>query len=236
MTYQAIWSERQRKGERLWRGFQATLPVALSVIPFGVAYGAVAAQTLAPWQAALMSLTVFAGTAQFVAASMLSQGAAYISVLITGLLINMRLILLSAALVPHVRNAPRRLYGPMAHLLTDESFAVSIAAFERGAADAFFYLGSGLAIFAIWQPSTWVGVFFGASLPMGLGLEYALPASLVCLLFLLVRQRLGVAVAGLAAALALLVRQLAGGTWSTLIATIVAATLGVLWKQWRSRS
>ena len=219
---------------RLARGFRATLPVALGVAPFGVAYGAVAAQTMAPWQASLMSVTVFAGTAQFVAASMLAQGAAHLSILITGVLINTRLLLLSAALVPYLRRAPRRQHWLVAQLLTDESFAVSIAEFDARPGDALFVIGSSLAIFVIWQTCTWLGVLFGARIPQGLGLEYALPASLTCLLFLLVRDRLGGVIALLAALFSLIARPLVSGTWSTLVATLLAATSGVMWKRWRS--
>jgi len=226
----------QNRLYRIAKGLRATVPVALSVVPFGIAYGAVAAQTMPTWQAVLMSLTVFAGTAQFVAASMLSQEAAYLPVLITGLLINSRLLLLSAALMPHFRSAPRRLHPLIAQLLTDESFAVSIAEFGARGGDALFFIGSGLAIFATWQASTWIGVLFGAGIPPSWGLEYALPASLIVFLFLLVRDRRSVGVAILAALVGLALQPLVSGTWSSLAATLVAATLGVGWTRWRSRS
>lgn len=221
---------------RILRGFQATLPIALGVAPLGIAYGAVASQSMAPWQGALMSLTVFAGTAQFISASMLSQGAAYLPILITGILINMRLILMSAALTPHVKKSPRSLHLLIAQLLTDESFAVSMAEFERGGKDPLFPVGSGLAIYVSWQLSTLAGLAFGANIPDGLGLEFALPASLICLLFILVRERRAALVAGLSAVLSLACRPLVSGTWSTMVATMVAATLGVVWKRWRSPS
>ena len=221
---------------RLWKGLKATLPIALSVAPFGIAYGAVASRSLAPWQAGLMSLTVFAGTAQFVAASMLAQGTAYLPILITGILLNVRLVLMSAALTPHLKRAPRALYPIMAQLLTDETFAVSMAAFERGLDDPLFFVGSGIALYSIWQLATWAGLTFGAALPPGLGLEYALPGSLICLLFLLVRDRRAALIAALAAVLSLALRPLVSGTWSTMSATLIAATLGVIWKRWPSRS
>ena len=221
---------------RLWRGFRATLPLTLSVAPFGLAYGAVASQGMAPWQAQLMSLTVFAGTAQFIAASMIAQGAAYLPVLLTGVLIDMRLVLMSAAITPHVKSAPRRLYPVIAQLLTDESFAVSMAEFERRPSDPWFFIGSGLAIFIPWQIVTALGAAFGASLPAGWGLEYALPGSLICLVFLLVRGRRAALISLLAAGLSLLLRPIVSGTWSTMAATVVAASLGVAWKRWQSRS
>lgn len=221
--------------QQITKGMRATLPLALGVAPFGIAYGTVATEAMRPWQASLMSLTVFAGTAQFVTASMLSQGAGHLAVLIMGLLINMRMVLMSASLAVHLDNVPRVLYVPMAHLLTDESFAVSVAAFEKRRGDPFFVVGSGLTIFITWQITTAVGLGFGTQLPAGLGLEYALPASLICLLFLLIKDRFSVVISGLAALLSLAVLPLLPNTWSPLVATLIAVTLGVAWKQCRRR-
>ena len=221
---------------RIGRGLRATAPIALGVAPFGIAYGAVAGQHMAGWQTLLMSLTVFAGTAQFIAASMLSTGTAYLPILITGTLINMRLILMSAALTPYVRRAKRRAYPLLAQLLTDESFAVSIAEFERGSPDPLFFVGSGLAIYLIWQLATLVGLAFGSNLPAGLGLEYALTGSLIYLLIMLTRTRRSAVIALAAGVLSLAVYPLLSNTWSTLAATLIAATAGVLWKRWRSPS
>ncbi|MHB0857383.1 MAG: AzlC family ABC transporter permease [Anaerolineae bacterium] len=223
---------RAPKYVRVWRGTRATIPIALSVIPFGVAYGAVAAQSLTVGQTLLMSLTVFAGTAQFITASLLAQGASHLSILVTGILINLRLVLMSAALTPHVA-AQQNLKPLAAQLLTDESFAVSIAEFERRPSDPLFFIGSGLAIYGVWQVASLIGVLFGAGIPDGFGLEYALSASLICLLFLLVRGRRGIIVALAAAVLSLILRPLVTATWSTMVATIIAATLGILVKRWR---
>ncbi len=215
---------------RLWRGLKATAPLALGVAPFGVAFGAVADGAMAGWQAMFMSSTVFSGTAQFVCASMLAQGATAVPIVLTGVLINMRMLLMSAAITPHVKDARPALYPLLAHLLTDESFAVSMAEFEARSGDPWFYVGSGLAIWGIWQPATLIGLFFGAAIPQGVGLEFALPASLIVLLFLLLRDRLQVATAMGAALLCIALRPLVSGTWSATVATLAAATLAMVLK------
>jgi 4-azaleucine resistance transporter AzlC len=215
------------------RGVRATLPIALSAAPFGLAYGATAVQSMSLAHAMLMSVTVFAGTAQFVAASMLAQGAAHLPVLITGLLVNLRLILLSASLTPHVKGARRALYPAIAQLITDESFIISMAAFRQSGGDVLFFLGSGLTMFVIWQIATTLGGLFSTHIPNNLGLEYALPASLICLLFLLLSNRRAILVALLAAGLCLALRPLVTATWSVMAATLMAATLGTLGKRWR---
>ncbi len=221
-------------GSRLWRGVRATLPVAVGCMPFGLAYGAVAATAMRPEQGMLMSLTVFAGTAQFIAASMVAQGAAYLPVLLTGLFINLRLVLLSAALTPHLHAASPRLRPALAAVLTDESFAVTLAEFERAPADPLFALGSGLAVYVAWQLASLAGITVGGHIPGGFGLEYALAGSLICLLFLLVRRLRPAIVALAAAALSLALRPLVGGTWCVMSATVLAATAGVLCQR-RSR-
>jgi predicted branched-subunit amino acid permease len=262
----------KRMWHRIARGLRATLPIALGVAPFGIAYGAVAAQGLTLWQGMLMSATVFAGTAQFIAASMIAQGAAFVPILVTGLLINARLVLLSASLAPYLSNTSRPLQWLIAQLLTDESFAVTAAEYSRAAeygtaaeysraaeygtatehdtaaeysraaeygratdtghaADPLYAVGSGLAIYIVWQIATYVGLTFGARIPDGLGLEYALPASLVCLLFLLVRTRHAALVAAGAGILSLVLLPLVSGTWTVMVATLLAATLGVACKR-----
>jgi 4-azaleucine resistance transporter AzlC len=219
--------------QRLRRGLKATAPLALGVAPFGVAFGAVADGVMAGWQAMLMSVTVFSGTAQFVCASMLAQGAAAVPIVLTGVLINMRLLLMSAALTPHIKGIRPSLYPLLAHLLTDESFAVSIAEFETRSSDPWFYVGSGLAIWGVWQPATLVGLLFGAAIPQGVGLEFALPASLIVLLFLLLRDRLQVATAAGAALLAIALRPLVSDTWIAMVSTLAAATLAMIFKEAR---
>jgi predicted branched-subunit amino acid permease len=66
-------------------------------------------------------------------------------------------------------------------------------------------------------------------------MDYALTASLICLVFLLVRTRRTALVALLAAALSLALQPLVSSTWSPMLATLVAASLGVMVKSWRSR-
>ena len=192
MTSATGW--RAHLSSDLARGFRATLPVALAVAPFGLAYGAAASRSMSGWQASLMSVTVFAGMAQFVAASMLAQSGAWVPILIACALINLRLVLLSASLAPHLRGSPRRLHPLLAHLLTDESFAVSMAEYEHRGGGPRYFMGSGMAIFVVWQLATLAGLAFGANLPQGLGLEFALAATLICLLVLLVRDRRGAGV------------------------------------------
>ena len=75
------------------------------------------------------------------------------------------------------------------------------------------------------------GEWLGAAIPAGLGLDFALPASLICLLFLLVRGRRTVLVALGSAALSVALVLVLPGTWNVMVATLLAATVGAAWKR-----
>jgi 4-azaleucine resistance transporter AzlC len=218
----------------LLEGVRATLAIGLSVLPFGLAYGAVAAQTMPLGLVSLMSLTVFAGTAQFVAASMLAQGAAPISILVTTTLLQLRLVLMSASVARRLRRVPRGLEPALAHLITDESFAVTIAAMADRTVGPRFFVGSGLTVFVIWQISSVAGAWLGSGVGEEWGIAYAMPSSLICLLFMLVRDKSTLAVSLAAAGLCIALRPLVGSTWNVLLATVVAGIGGVWWNARRS--
>ena len=58
------------------QGLRDMLPMLLGAMPFGIIYGSLAgAAGLTPWQTIGMSLLVFAGSAQFIAISLLGGGA-----------------------------------------------------------------------------------------------------------------------------------------------------------------
>lgn len=86
-------------------------------------------------------------------------------------------------------------------------------------------------MFGVWQVATAVGMAFGATVPSGLGLDFALPASLICLLFLLVRERRAAIVALGAAAVSVALVLVVPGTWNVMVATLLAATVGAAWKR-----
>lgn len=97
------------------QGARDMLPMLLGAMPFGIIFGSLAgAAGLAPWQTFGMSALVFAGSAQFIAISLLAGGAGIAVVLLTTLVVNLRHALYSASLQPHVRHLPKRWRMPLA--------------------------------------------------------------------------------------------------------------------------
>ena len=78
-----------------------------------------------------MSAIVFGGAAQFAAVGYVVIGLAWPGVVLLTVLLNARHLLYSAALAPWIRDVPFWRRAVMAHLLTDEAFALSVGHFRR---------------------------------------------------------------------------------------------------------
>ena len=119
---------------RLW---QESAGIAVSATGFGFVYGLAARGAgFSPLEAMAMSVLVFAGAAQFAAVGYVAGGLAWPGVILLTALLNARHLLYSAALAPWLRDRPVAKRAVMAHVLTDEAFALSIAHFRRlGRAD-----------------------------------------------------------------------------------------------------
>ena len=166
-------------------GARETIPMIVGAIPFGIIFGALAISAGLSVPATLaMSLLVFAGSSQFVAAGLVGQGAGVFVMIVTTFVVNLRHGLYSASLGPHVRHLSHRWLLPLAFWLTDESYAVAIRHYERADASPYkhwYYLGSCLSMYVNWQLCTLIGVVTGTRLQglAELGLEFAMAVTFI---------------------------------------------------------
>lgn len=202
-------------------GLKAELPILVGVVPFGMIYGLLAiAAGLTPWQAQAMSAIVFAGSAQFITVQLVAAGAPGLVIVLTGAVVNLRHALYSASVAPYLK--PLRSFWKylLGYLLTDEAYAVTITHYyantpanpssDIGAASVarsehWYFLGSGLALWASWQLSTAAGVFLGAVIPESWPLDFAVPLTFIALVVPALNDRATLAagfVAGVMAVLA----------------------------------
>jgi 4-azaleucine resistance transporter AzlC len=170
------------------------LGIAVSAGGFGFVYGLAARDAgFSPIEAMAMSTFVFAGAAQFAAVGYVASGLAWPGVILLTALLNARHLLYSAALAPWLRDAPRSKRAVMAHLLTDEAFALSIVHFQRlGRADHRGYWIAAIgSTFIPWNLATLAGVTVGAQIPdpTRLGLDVVFPAAMMGLAVGLVTGR-----------------------------------------------
>jgi 4-azaleucine resistance transporter AzlC len=168
-------------------GARDTVPMLIGAAPFGMIFGTlVSAGPLAAWHGQLMSLAVFAGASQFIAAGLVAGHAGLLVIWLTTFIVNLRHMLYAATLLPHVAHLPARWRFTLGFLLTDETFAVMNGYYRTHAGAPlghWYFLGSGLAMYLNWQTWTLVGLLFGAVFPQlqSLGLDFAMVATFIAI-------------------------------------------------------
>jgi 4-azaleucine resistance transporter AzlC len=177
-----------------WRGlaagFRACVPVAIGVAVYGVLFGLLARQKGLPlWAAQSMSLGIYAGASQLIVLDLWGPDLPVASLIVTTLIVNLRHVLMGAALSPWLtRISPQRAFGSL-FFMTDESWAVSLGRWteerRRGVvSDGAFLIGAGLCEYLFWNGSTLIGHFLvrGLDDPSKYGLDFAFTAVFTALL------------------------------------------------------
>lgn len=157
--------------------------IVASAVGFGLVFGLTARGAgFSVVEAAAFSAIVFAGASQFAAAGMVAAGFAWPAIVLLTGLVNARHALYAAALAPWLRGRPRAERALMAHVLTDESFALSLVHFRRlGLADRRgYWLAAIGGVFIPWNLATLAGYLGGQVVPDPrlLGLDIVFPAAM----------------------------------------------------------
>ena len=210
-------------------GMRLAIPIVLGYLPVGFTFGILAVQAgLTPAITVLMSLFVYAGSAQLIATGLFGAGAGTASIVLTTFIVNLRHLLMSAALMPHLKHWSKPLQAWFAFEMTDESFAANLGRFYSSPfINTSETLGLNLCAHLGWLIGTLLGVLFDSAIGdvALLGLDFALPAMFIALVLphLAIRRRLLAVLSGAFFSLAF---ALVGvGQWSVLLATFTAATL-----------
>jgi 4-azaleucine resistance transporter AzlC len=217
-------------------GGRDSIPMIVGILPFGLIYGALASLAgLSLGQALGMSLLVYAGSAQFIAISLLTLGSGAVVVLLTTLVVNLRHVLYSAALQPYVGRLPQRWRVPLAFGLTDETFAVVQRRYlSRGMTEhgQWYHAGVALALYLSWIGSSLVGALFGQQVPnlAGWGLDFAMLATFIGIVVPALRNQPQIAAALVAGAVALLCHA-----WPYKLGLMAAALSGIAVGVWLER-
>lgn len=147
---------------------------------------------LAFWQAILMDTVVYAGAAQLATVDLMKMNAAALVVIGTGLIINLRFLLYSAAMSPYLQNETPLIKFFCAFTLTDQGYAAMTAnqdKFNTNTEATHFYLGTAVCMLLTWHASVIAGFIFGNFAPAALSLDYAIPLSFVALLIPTLKTR-----------------------------------------------
>jgi 4-azaleucine resistance transporter AzlC len=213
------------------RGFVAIIPLWFGAIPFAIAYAVLAQESgLTKAETVSLSLFVMAGAAQLAFIDLASENAAWIAILATVLLLNLRHVLYGLSLnekFPATTHPPRPV---LAQVLTDENYGLTIRDYLDGCGSPGFMFGSGVSLLGCFFVSTVIGVILGGFIPdtERLGLDFIFPLTFLALLLPLLRSRRELFVAAVGGVTALLLSRETNGGVTILVSTILAAGAGAL--------
>jgi 4-azaleucine resistance transporter AzlC len=174
---------------------------------YGLSFGAIAvASGLNAWQAQSLSLLMFTGGSQFALVGVLGAGGGALAAVLTAWLLGARNSMYALSLAPTLQvRGLRRLAA--AELTIDESTALALAHPEPASAARHAFWSTGLSVYVLWNIGTLLGALGAAAIgdPATLGLDAAIPAAFIALLWprLADRTMWAVAVAGATVALVL---------------------------------
>jgi 4-azaleucine resistance transporter AzlC len=163
-------------------GMRAGMPFAVASGLLALSFGVVAQSAgLSAGAAIAMSVIVFAGSAQFTAIAILTQGGTVAAAVLAAALVNSRFLPMGVALGPSLPGGPFR-RAAQGQAIVDASWA--IAGRSDGTFDRWLLFGSTAVQYAGWVGGTIAGALGGNVLgdPKTLGLDAIYPAFFLALL------------------------------------------------------
>jgi 4-azaleucine resistance transporter AzlC len=219
-------------------GIKRAVPIVLGYVPIGFAYGVLAGKSgLSDGNTLLMSLIVFAGSAQFIAVGLFAAGTGPAAIIVTTFVVNLRHMLMAASLSPYLAGWKKRHLAFFSFELTDETFALHSTSANRLGDCRLEALALNVTAQASWVAGTILGIvasgLIGDIKPMGL--DYALAAMFIALLVGQCENRIRVVTAIFAGGIATLLYLAGWHQFHIIAATVGGATLGLGVELWTKR-
>lgn len=159
------------------------IPTVLGYASIGLACGIVSVNSgISALEMGLMSLLVYAGSAQFVMCAMILAGAPLVSIAVTVFFVNLRNFLLSLHTATMFQDNSLKSNLFIGSFLTDESYGVLLRKhLENPRISPDWMYGNNMASYASWVVFTILGNLIGGLIPNPeqLGLDFALVAMFV---------------------------------------------------------
>lgn len=173
-------SDAQRRSIRA-----QAISIGLAISPFGLAFGALCAESgVGVWEALGFSSLVFGGSSQFAAVSVLADDGTVIAAVTAGLLLNLRSLAFGVSMAPSLKGSLLWRAG-VSQLMIDESTAIGSSQ-STHELRRYGYLWGGLSVFVLWNATTLIGVSVlseAESLIRDLGIDATIPAAFLGLIW-----------------------------------------------------
>ncbi|PYG26872.1 AzlC family ABC transporter permease [Pelagimonas varians] len=170
-----------------WRGFRDGMPFFLVIAPFATLFGVLATESgLSVFETVAFSVAVIAGSAQFAALQLMNENAPLLVVIVSALIVNLRMAMYSAALVPYLGPLPLWKRVIAAYFIVDVTYAASAIDYEKhpdeNVSQKFaYFMGVMTPVCPLWYVFAALGAFLGASIPSENGLDFALPIAFIAM-------------------------------------------------------
>lgn len=210
------------------RGGTVALPVILGYIPVGFTFGILAVNAgFSPIYVGLMSLLVYAGSGQIIAVGLVAAGAPPLSVILTTGVVNLRHLLMSAAMVPYLKRWSKTAQTCFGLQMTDETFAIHYTNFARRTPEQVEVFATNIFSHTGWCFGGIAGAYLGQLVGdiTRWGLDYALPAMFIALLIPHIevpKKLLAIIMAGL---LSISFTLMGIDQWSVMLATLITSVV-----------
>ncbi|MBH9985506.1 AzlC family ABC transporter permease [Lactobacillus sp. M0403] len=170
-----------------------TLPTVFGYLGIATAFGVIArASGFSTITVILMSVIIYAGSAQFTTVSMLAAGSPIASIVFATFMVNSRMILMSTTVAPYFKKDSLGKGMLIGTLLTDESFALAMNKlnYTNGKMNFSWFNTENIISYSTWVIATMIGALLGNFIedPKKLGLDFANVAMFIGLLYLQVNS------------------------------------------------
>ena len=168
-----------REKAAFWDGVRICASAMPGLLAWGAVTGMVLVQSgLSPWQAAAMSLLVYAGSAQLAALPLIVAGAPAWVIVLTALLVNFRFVIFSAVVGPHFSHlhwARRIWYGFFNSDLAMAYFPQRFPRHTLGkpSGKLGYFRGLALTTWWAWQVGSMIGILLASQIPTTWGIGFA---------------------------------------------------------------
>lgn len=178
---------RQERIAAFRQGVHAIVPALIATATWGMVTGvAMVKSGLTESMALAMTLLLYAGSAQLTSLPLIASGAPLWLIFMAGFVVNLRFVIFGAALHPYFRHLswPRRL--GLGYFTTDMGFVLFMPRFgdaaERGTREQLWYfLGTIVPGWLVWQTSSIVGIYLGTLVPSAWSLDFAAVLALLAI-------------------------------------------------------
>lgn len=221
-------------------GIKSSLPIVMGYLPIGFAYGLLGVKSgFSVLQVFALSLFVYAGSAQFIAITLLSSGTNAITLIMTIFIVNLRHFLYSTSLSQYMKRIKRNHIPLLSFFITDETYAVAITDLQNSDNyDERCFYQLFFMSYAAWCTASFIGAISGTFIDgsANVGLDFALPAMYIALLLMQISGYKKIFVSIFSGLLSIGLIYVFPGNTNVIIASLIGAGMGVFLDRWKRSS